>query len=260
VAADGSARSIRRRFRVTERDRALIEFASQHRLILPAHAQALLGMTAGTTATRLRAIVQAGLLQREPPQVHGRPGCFQVTTAGLGMIGSRLSKPRFELASFNHDVGLAWVHLAVKAGRFGPVREVFSEREMRSLDGRPGRAGPPLGVRLGGLGPGGRERLHYPDLLVRTETCHTVAIELELSGKERASRERILGGYGAEPRIDAVVYLSDKASIRRGIQTSARQLGISSLMHVQRFAWGDAGRPNAPARVRQQVRSAELSR
>ena len=41
---------------------------------------------------------------------------------------------------------------------------------MRSADGRAPAAGPRFGVRLGGVGPGGRDRLHYPDMVIVTDT------------------------------------------------------------------------------------------
>ena len=81
--------------------------------------------------------------------------------------------------------------LAAHAGRFGGVRRVVSEREMRSGDGRAPAAQPRYGVRLGGVGPGGRDRLHYPDMVILTGTGHRVAFELELTTKEPERRVRI---------------------------------------------------------------------
>jgi len=90
-----------------------------------------------------------------------------------------------------------------------------------------------LGVRLGGLGPRGQERLHYPDLLLHTTDGRRVALELELSSKGHRL-ETILAGYGADPRIDGVVYLVESAAVARSVQAAARRLGVSSLVHVQR--------------------------
>ena len=109
-------------------------------------------------------------------------------------------------------------------------------------------------------GGGGRERLHYPDLVVRTTTGHTIAIELELTGKQRTRREAILGAYAAEARIDAVLYLSDRPSIHRSVQGSARRLGISSLVHVQRCEFGPTARVPGTARTRERARAAEAGR
>ncbi len=90
-----------------------------------------------------------------------------------------------------------------------------------------------MGVRLGGTGPGGRERLHYPDLLLVTPDGRRIAVELELSAKGTARREKILAGYGADARIDAVLYLVDRPVLATAIRSSARRLGISHHVHVQ---------------------------
>lgn len=223
-----------------------------------AHAQALLGVSAGLK--RIRALTRAGLIEREPVHVDGRAPCFRITTAGCRVIGSRLSRPRTSLGAVEHDLGVTWLHLAALAGRFGPVREIVTEREMRSHDRRRDRDAPPLGVRIPGVGVAGRERLHYPDLLIRTATGRTVAIELELTSKSRTRREGILGAYGASPRIDGVLYLSDKPSVQRGIQDSARRVGVSSFVRVQRCAWGPSARVPGSERTRAHERAGSARR
>jgi hypothetical protein len=238
---------------ITERDRELLAFAAAQRLITAVHAQALLGVSAGLR--RVRALTRAGLLEREPIHVDGRAPVFRITSAGCRVAGSRLAKPRPSLGAIEHDLGVAWLHLAALAGRFGPVMEVITEREMRSHDARRDREERARGVRIPGSGASGRERLHYPDLLLRTTTGHTVAIELELSGKSRTRREGILGAYAADPRVDAVVYLSDKPAIQQAVQASARRLGIASLIHVQRCAWGASARVPGTGRSQEHARS-----
>jgi hypothetical protein len=253
---------------LTERDRELLAFTASQRLITAAHAQALLGVSAGLK--RVRALVRAGLLEREPVHVDGRAPCFRATTDGCRVAGSTLRVSRPSLGAIEHDLGVAWLHLAALAGQFGPVAEIRTEREMRSHDGRGEREDLALGVRIPGAGAGGRERLHYPDLVVRTTTGHTVAIELELTSKQRTRREAILGAYAAEARIDAVLYVSDRPSIQRSVRDSAQRLGISSLVHVQRCEFGPTARvpgtartrerERVPERVRERVRAAEAGR
>jgi hypothetical protein len=246
--------------RITERDRALLELAAEHRLILSTHAQVLLGVARATAEERLRALRYRGLLTREAT-FDGQPSSYQITRAGLNAIASELPRPRPNLAEYAHDVGVGWLWLAVKAGRLGPLRAVVSEREMRSADGSGARDGEPFGVRLGGVGPGGRPRLHYPDLLLETESGHRVAVELELTTKGRARRERILSGYGADPRIDAVVYFVCDPRVGRAIESSAARLRLSSLVHVQRFEWGALPPPAAGgvARQREPARARSLT-
>ena len=221
------------RVRLTPRDLELLAFAAEHRLILSDHARALLGMSAEAARTRLGALSRAGHLTPQQP-FHRRTRCYQISRPGLDAIASDLGPPRrLDLRSYDHEAGAAWLWLAAGAGRFGPVREVVAERRLRSLDARPERDGPPLGVRLGGAGPRGQPRIHYPDLLLITPDGRRIALELELSSKGRVRREKILAGYGADARIDAVLYLVKDRRIGRSIQDSARRLGIGALVHVQ---------------------------
>jgi hypothetical protein len=239
--------------RITARDRLLLAFAAEHKLVLAAQAEALLGTSLAAAARRLRELRTGGVLVSDRP-FDEQPPCFQVTRQGLGVIESRLPAPRsVDRAGYRHDVGVGWLWLAARAGVWGEMREVVSERSMRSRDGKSSGA-ERFGVRLGGLGPGGRERLHYPDLLLVDPNGHRIAVELELSSKDRRRVEGILAGYAADPRIAAVLYLVDRPSVGRSIEASARALGISDLVHVQRARWGRDAPPAAAARAHQRAR------
>jgi hypothetical protein len=122
----------------------------------------------------------------------------------------------------------------------------------RGADGYAGDGARRYGVRLGGVGSGGRDRLHYPDMMLVTAGGHRVAFELELTTKEPARREKILAGYAADRRIDAIVYLVERPAVGRAIERSAARMGISHLVRVQRVtpvtsAPGDPGRSQARA-------------
>jgi hypothetical protein len=243
------------RVRLTDRDRELLRFAADQRLFLATQARVLLGASAAVVATRLRALRRAGYLQAQRPFDRQAP-CYWITRRGLGAVESRLPAPRPELGSYRHDLGVAWVWLAARQGAFGPVRRLVSEREMRSRDGTDGHRANPFGVRLGGVGPGGRQRLHYPDLLLVGPGGRRVAVELELTSKGRARRERILAGYAADGRIDSVLYLVDRPATARALQASATRLGISDRVHVQPVSWDVLGRGEAPHRAPARTRSA----
>jgi hypothetical protein len=225
--------------RLTARDRKLLAFLAEHRFALAAHIQALLGISDSAAQGRLRALRAGGLL-RTRRIFHAQPAAHQITAAGLRAIQSQLPPPRIDLRCYQHDVDLAWLWLAARRGTFGALAQVLSERQMRSEDGRPEHQGESHGVRLGGVGAQGRPRLHYPDLMLVTPAGQRVAVELEFSGKGRFRRERILAGYGADARVDAVLYLVDDPAVARSIQATARRLGISSLVHVQ---WARRSQP-----------------
>jgi hypothetical protein len=219
---------------ITDRDRLLLAFAAEHRFVTAAQIAVVIDATVAAADTRLRGLADDGYLRREQ-KLYGAPASYRATAAGLRAVASDLPTPRpLNLATYGHDEGLAWLMLAARRGRFGPLSSMVSERRMRSEDGRRPDGGSPHGVPLGGVGPGGRERLHYPDLVVTTASGHRVAFELELTTKDPDRRERILAAYAADRRIDAVIYLVPDAAKGRAIERSAARVGISDLVRVQR--------------------------
>lgn len=235
-----------RRPPLTARDLSLLGFAAEHRLILAGHAQSLLGVSARAAQRRMTALTRGGYLDAHRVFA-GQPACYQITRDGLGAAGSDLAPPRLDVRGYAHDVGVAWLWLAARRGAFGPLTRLVAERTLRSEDARraaAARAGVasrdtgsltgPYGVRLGGLGAHGRERLHYPDLLLVTEDGRRVAVELELTSKGQSRREAILSGYGADARVGTVLYLVDRPAVGRAVEASARRLGMAALVQVQR--------------------------
>lgn len=252
-AARPAARRTRSSPRITDRDRLLLEFIAEQRLVLPGHVQALLGVSAASARRRLRALEQAGLVL-ENQLFHGYPPHCRIRREGLQLIGSALPVPRAS-AAVRHDVGVAWLWLAARRGTLGSIREVVSEREMRSRDGTEAHAarvtGRSLrelfGVRLSGQGPGGRPALHYPDLLLVDRDGRRIAVELELSSKGQARRHRIIGGYAADRRIDAVLYLVQDPRIAREVQATASRFGCGRRVLVQRVRMGAGQAPELGA-------------
>ena len=220
-------------YRLTARDVELLEFLAEHRLALPTHVAVLLGTSTAAATTRLNKLAAAGMLKRQPA-FPGEPPWYQITSGGLAIIGSSLPAPRVDLRTYEHDVGVAWLWLAARGGTFGPPEQILGERRLRSHDGSRDPDAEPLGVRIGGFGPHGREKLHYPDLILRTADGRRIALELELTPKSRTRLETIVGGYGADPRFDGAVYLVDRPAVARSVQSAARRLGISELVRIQR--------------------------
>ncbi|HTX09483.1 MAG TPA: hypothetical protein VME22_12775 [Solirubrobacteraceae bacterium] len=222
-----------RQIALTELDLELLRFLSEHRFVLADHAAALLGVTPVTAGRRLEKLADGGYARRAAVFT-GRPPMYLIRPAGLRAVGSTLAAPTLDVHNYEHDIGVAWLWLAARRGTFGPLREILAERTLRSRDGVPDRDSPMLGVRLGGTGPHGRERLHYPDLLLMTADGKRVALELELSTKGRTRLESILAAYGADPRIAGVVYLVQSQTVARSVERAARRVGVSDLVHLQR--------------------------
>ncbi|MGH2874172.1 MAG: hypothetical protein ACRDL5_17130 [Solirubrobacteraceae bacterium] len=230
-----------RPLRLEQRDLVLLSFMGEHRFVTAPQAAMLLRAGEASAKTRLDTLSAAALVQRSEP-LNGWPSLYQVTTTGLRKAGSDLRKPSaIDLREHRHDHALVWLMLDALAGRFGPIRGVVGERRMRSEDRRAPADAPPHGVRRGGFDAQGRPRLHYPDLVVVSADGHRVAFELERSTKSRAGLEAILAAYAADRRVDAVVYLVERASTGRAVQRAAARLGISELISVRTIA------PAAPA-------------
>ncbi len=232
--------------RLTERDVELLSFLAEHRLALPAHVAVLLDTSASAATARLNKLANAGLIKRQSA-FPGQPRWYQIRHDGLAVIGSSLPAPGVNLREYKHDVGVAWLWLAARNGTFGPLDEIVGERRLRSRDGSREPGAEPVGVRLGGFGPHGHERLHYPDLVLRTADGRRVALELELTSKSRTRLEKILGGYAADPRFAGVVYLVESRAVARSVQAAARRLGISDLVHLQRVRSTVSRSASAPA-------------
>lgn len=233
--------------RITDRDLKLLAFMAEHRLILADHMRALLGVSRSVAHRRLHALSELGMVGQQR-LFHAQPGAYRITRRGLAAIDSSLPPPRVDWRSYAHDLGLAWLWLAAQRGELGELKDVISERRLRSHDGTARGGEDVLGVRLGGYGPNGKPRLHYPDLVLIDPSGRRIAVELELSCKGRTRRERILGGYASDPRIDAVLYLADKPHVARAIRDSARRLDASARIYVRPVRWADGRAPDAAGR------------
>jgi hypothetical protein len=215
----------------------VLEFAVEHPFLLNAHARTLLCSSTASASARLRNLTREGWLRYE--RKLAGPGAYQITRRGLQAIGSALPPPRaIDLATYDHGLGMGWVWLAASRGAFGPLRGMASERHMRSEDRRRAETTERFGIHLGGVGPYGGERRHYPDLLLETTTGHRVAVELELTPKARARRNEILGGYALDARADAVLYLVEDRRTGLAIERAARRAGISARVQIQLARFG----------------------
>jgi hypothetical protein len=218
---------------LTSRDRRMLFFLAEHRLVLESQIVALLGDSASSIRRRLGTLAAKGYLVRE--QGFDGSGCCRIRARGLAAIGSALKAPEENLGMYRHDVGVAWLWLAAARGTFGPLADVIAERRIRSHD----MAFPqePYAIRLGGYDEHSRERRHYPDLLLIDRRGRRIALELELTPKKKARREAILAGYGADRRVAGVLYVVEKnrhgSAIARAIQSTANELGLTRRLHVR---------------------------
>lgn len=218
----------------------MLSFMAEHRLVLESQVAALLDCPRASVQRRLHTLAASRYVARW--QVAEAP-CCRIEARGLRAMGSALRPPRENLGAYRHDVGVAWLWLAAHRGQFGPVADVVGERRMRSHD----MVGPeePYSIRLGGYEVTGRPRRHYPDVILIDHHGRRLALELELTHKEKPRLEAILAGYGVDRRVDGVVYVvqenPDGQRIARSVWAAAQRLGIAERVHVTRMTPRDAG-------------------
>jgi hypothetical protein len=212
-----------------------LRFVAAHRFVLACQVTEWLGVHGVVAYRRLRGLRDAGLLSYRRI-FHARPGCYQITRAGLAVVESDLGRPSVDLRSYRHDVGVVWLWLAAWRGSFGAAERVLSERQMRARDQAAEGYGEWFAVPLGGYGPGGQPRVHYPDVALVREDGSRLALELELTLKSRARLEAILVGYAHERRIAGVVYLTDKQPIHAAVLAGSRAVGLDGRCAVEYVA------------------------
>ena len=207
-------------------------FLAEHRLVLPAHAGALLGTSADAATTRLPGSRPPASSRLIPASTASRAATGS-RARGWPSIASPLPPPRLDLRAYEHDVGVAWLWLAARGGTFGPLEELISERRLRSLDAvaRPGAE--PRGGRLGGFGPRRQATAALPGSAARPPAA---------SGSRSSSSSH----EGTRPPREDPLRLRRRPAHRRGPlprrQSGGRaggpgrraELGISELVHLAR--------------------------
>jgi hypothetical protein len=239
-----------RQISMSEADLAVLGPLAEHRLLTGPQVAVLLGVSADAAGRRLRRLADKGLVAYQPP-FRGAPASARITRPGVRAVGRQLSPPGENLNEFQHDVGVGWLWLAARAGAFGEVRQIATERTMQAADGAAAAAGrrPRYGVGLGMLGPNGRPQRHYPDLMLDLASGHRVAVELELTQKSSRRLSRIMTAYASDASVDAVLYLTATKTLADRVTEAARRAGIGDIVHVQRLAPGGiAGAPTASVR------------
>ncbi len=245
---------------LTQRDASVLGPLAEHRFLTVPQLAVLLAVTEGTATKRLSRLDHDGMLRLR--SLFARlPPAASIETRGLRALGSPLKAPELNLNEYRHDVGVAWMWLAARAGSFGEPRGISTERRMQAEDGAAMAAGRSTawGVGLGVLTGHGQAKRHYPDLMLDTASGHRVAVELELTAKSAGRMARIMSAYASDARVDHVLYLAATGTIATRAAESAARAGIRDRVHVQLLATdgiagAGIGRARAAVRARPGVR------
>lgn len=228
-------------FRITERDDEMVRFAGLHMAVEARQLAAWLEMDVDHVWRRAARLTEIGLLEHRRI-VHGRPGVYLATAAGLDRAGLALPPARINFAHYAHSLELVWLFIELER-EFG-ISRVRAERELRSIElqelalaqserkrHRP-RYGAPMRRAARGL--------HFPDLVVEWGAPEggLLAIELELSVKSRSRRAQIIAAYGAAANIERVRYYATAEPLRALERSLAAEGadGHDSIFDLYRWA------------------------
>lgn len=212
-----------------------MRFAAANRVTTISQLATLLSISADAARARARELAKRKLIVLQ--RFDGRPQTTVfVTAAGQRMVGSPLKAATLTEHHYRHDVGLGWLALAARQGRFGDLRAIVTERQMRSYDARNPTFTPTtnrFAVGLGIRGPTGQPQAHYADLLIQGAGGRVTAIELELSSKSADHLDQVMLAYAGEPRIDDVLYLVASRKVGDPVLAAAARAGLADRVHVQ---------------------------
>jgi hypothetical protein len=223
---------------LTEREASVLGPLAEHRFLIVPQVATLLGVGERAALQRLKQLEKNRLTHFHSIFV-GLPWAVSIQSRGLRALGSTLkAPPRLNFNEYRHDVGVGWLWLAARAGSFGELREITTDRRMQAddLGARAAGSAPPWGVGVGLLGSHGQPQLHYPDLALDTGSGYRVAVELELTAKSAGRMNRIMNAYASDARVDHVLYVVANRSIASRVRESARRAGIPERVHVQLLA------------------------
>jgi hypothetical protein len=157
--------------------------------------------------------IRAGLLDRVSV-LYGEPSLIRATKEGIAFAELGLPVARISPGAVFHWIACADV--ALWAERQWGQEAVMGERELRLAEQLERK---PIASAVVGELPGGRPRLHRPDLVVATGDRPT-AIEVELTPKAPRRLEAIIRGWGRAAYVERAIYLCAPGATRRGVESA----------------------------------------
>ena len=213
-------------FPITDRDEAIVRFVGLQVAVEARQIAAWQQMDKAHVFRRCKRLVELGLLRHERV-VHGRPGLYLATRAGLEFAELELPVAKLNLWSYAHALELVWLQIDLER-EFGPER-VLSERQIRSAEFPAAWAAKRSYERhrphYALSGSGGPRSLHFPDLVVDggAPGGGLLFVELELSVKASERRREIVCSYVRSSHVERVRYYAAGEALRAMRQTVQRE-------------------------------------
>jgi hypothetical protein len=212
---------------LTERDMTIAEWIGRQGAVRAEHV--MTGFSIGRTAAyrRLHELVDFGLVRRHR-LLYNDSGLLTATAEGLRCAGlDRLAPARISLALVPHMIASAALAAEVEPRLVGQT--LLSDREHRAAENA---AGAPIASAIVGRQTDGREGLHRPDFaLIGHDDRGVVAVELELTLKNRTRLERILRGYLRNQNVSVVRYHAAEP-IADAVRRAARAVGAEAILEL----------------------------
>ncbi|MGH2844900.1 MAG: hypothetical protein ACRDL0_02550, partial [Thermoleophilaceae bacterium] len=175
--------------------------------------------------------------------LHGRPGVYTATRAGLDWARLELPVANVDLATYVHDVEAIW--LGIELEREFTAEAVLTERELRSRDMSDAwtayRNGQPLEPRYA-VAPHSQTAprgLHFPDLVVQGggPSGGLLAVELERTSKGATRRRKIVAAYRDGLHVEQVRYYAPPEPMRALERTIADERANKIAPVFELRAW-----------------------
>jgi hypothetical protein len=212
---------------LTERDITITEWIGRQGAVRAEHVMTRFSIGRTATYRRLHELAGCGLVRRHR-LLYNDGGLLTATAEGLRCAGlDRLTPARISLALVPHMIASA--ALAAELEPQLDCEALLSDREHRAAENAAGR---PIASAIIGSQRDGRGGLHRPDFaLVRRDDDEVIAVEVELTLKNRTRLERILRGYLRNQNVTVVRYHA-APPIADAVQRAARAGGADAIVEL----------------------------
>jgi hypothetical protein len=222
---------------LTERDMTITEWIGRRGAVRAEHVMTRFSICRTAVYRRLHELVEFGLVRRHR-LLYNDGGLLTATAEGLRWAGlDRLTPARIRLALVPHMIASA--ALAAELEPQLRDRTLLSDRAHRAAENA---AGVPIASAIIGGNENGHNGLHRPDFaLVRRDRDEVVAVELELTLKNRTRLERILRGYLRNQNVTVVRYHA-AAPIADAVRRAACAVGADAILELAPLPSSDSSK------------------
>lgn len=194
---------------LTPRDRRMLHWINGHGFVTADQAARWMDVCDRIGRRRLRLLVEHGYLQRQRFGFN-EPQCHWLTKKGWEASGDELAPPKqINRVTYFHDTALVDLSQKLVARTKG---DFIPERRLRSENRSKGRWRKGRWV----------DEPHTPDGLLYVEDKKPVAIELELTVKERRRLESIISSYVCTLEFGGVLYFVGDDEVKRAVERAIK--------------------------------------